>query len=160
MIDRRGFLKLLGALGAATAAPIQTLLAAPEADLPVDEMAGEGMWWIPNGGSPMRLEVSSFEVRNDIEHFDGGRGYMESRLVGSSTIGLTLTRLEGLEKFYGGFQTLQRGTLRARLKYPGGVRQYEWRESYVTQIGMEYGYPADPSTIELTVATGSVTESA
>lgn len=80
MINRRGFLQLLSALGAAAALPAeaQAILAAPEPEMaPIDETAGEGFWWTPKGGKPMRLDVLSWEAGQERDYFDVRFDYLD-----------------------------------------------------------------------------------
>ena len=67
-MNRRGFLQLLGALGAAAAIPERVIASAdPVLDAAVEETLGEGFWWTPIGDKPVRLNVIGWEAVREVE---------------------------------------------------------------------------------------------
>lgn len=157
MIDRRGFLKLLGVLGAATAVPLQSLLASPEATQPVAPELGEGLWWIPDGGQPVLLnEIGYLEAREEREIVPDFEHEHYSWVNRVKQSGRSRHRLS--VRFSGPLlnQDERRGTLRMRLKMFGD-QQFEWSDCWLTAWSMESGRDALVQTA--TFETGYVTRS-
>jgi hypothetical protein len=158
MIDRRGFLKMLGALGASSLIPLEPLLALPEAERPVDVDLGEGVWWMPDGGAPVRLEVVEWSVGTEHEtmpDFD--------RIARSS--GVNYIKHSGRSahfadlKFYGPLldRSQTRGTLQIRLNMFGG-QQFEFADCWMTEWSVTLD-PDHPPTQTAKFETGMVTRS-
>lgn len=133
MIDRRGFLKMLGALGASSLIPLEPLLALPEAEKPIDAELGEGVWWIPDGGKPVRLEVVQWSVGTEHETMpdferiarSGGVNYIKP-----SGRSAHFAELEFFGPILDRHQT--RGALQMRLKMFGG-QQFEFSDCWMTE---------------------------
>lgn len=145
MINRRGFLQLLGALGAAAALPAEAraVLAAPEPETaPVDVTGGEGFWWTPKGGKPMRLEVYSWEAGGDQDLIFADLGGPRLEPVVTSTYHTVRVSLYPDADLLKSTDLTQEGKLSARVR---GIGRFEFPDVRIQERTVHFGIHQSPT---------------